>query len=224
MAGWPPPPRRPWRRPPPWPLHREPVWPRRRAVWPRRAQPAARPLPSQSRARAHSWSSPAGLPSGRSHNGSVGLVHKEGGGVFKEPAKNRAGIGRQPHFVQRLPHQHHPPVARPAVHRKWCMPHAEPGMATMFQVVVWPAETHDQEQPQPHLGPGHVLGGIERAENLIVRDLSIERGDEPREAILADDSVNFCVEQIHTFYASIHPMGAKRGGKATAASRQNLPS
>jgi hypothetical protein len=63
-------------------------------------------------------------------------------------------------------------------------------MPALFHVSLRAAKAADQEVLQPLFGSGQVVGGVHRPENVVTRYLSIERGDETCEAVLADLSVN----------------------------------
>src|SRR5579864_531295 len=77
------------------------------------------------------------------------------------------------------------------------MPHPQPGMPTLLKVMLRPAETHDKEGPQPLLRTRQVLLRIERSEDVVAGHATVEGGDQAGETLLADDSVNLGVEQVH---------------------------
>jgi hypothetical protein len=71
------------------------------------------------------------------------------------------------------------------------VPHAEPRMAALLDVLLRTTETVDQKAAQPLLGGGQVATAIQRPKNFIVRDLAVESGGQTLESLLTDGGVNF---------------------------------
>ena len=66
------------------------------------------------------------------------------------------------------------------------MPHAKPWMSTLLDIPPRAAGASDQEVAQALLRAAEVVMWIHGAEDLIGGDLTIKRGDESREALLAN--------------------------------------
>jgi len=64
-------------------------------------------------------------------------------------------------------------------------------MAARFDVSLRTAETIDEKAAEALLGGGEIAPTIHRAEDIVVRDLLIESGDEPLESFVADGGVDF---------------------------------
>jgi|HubBroStandDraft_5_1064220.scaffolds.fasta_scaffold52954_3 hypothetical protein len=83
---------------------------------------------------------------------------------------------------QSIVHQPHPPVAGNLIDRKWRMPRAEAGMASLFDVSLRPSEPTDQEISKvmfstrdPASGPwvpkGHLAGPADKRRRPSARNL-----------------------------------------------------
>src|SRR2546430_6721035 len=64
-------------------------------------------------------------------------------------------------------------------------------MAARFDVGLRPTETIDEKAAETLLGGGEIAATIHRPEDVVVRNLFVERGDEPRESFVADSGVHF---------------------------------
>jgi hypothetical protein len=133
-------------------------------------------------------------------NGSL-MVHHESGGIFKEFPQDSARVIWKFHLVQRGPHQFYPAVASGLIDEEWAVPHSQAGMAALFHVSHGTAESADEKFSQPPLGCGQVAASVHRAENFIGWHSAIEGGDEPGEPVVADESEDVGVKQIHRSFA-----------------------
>lgn len=93
---------------------------------------------------------------------------------------------RKLHFLEGAKHQLQPAVAGSHVDRERGVTHAQTGMTALLDITLGPAEAPNQEVSQPNLGAFHVFWWIHRPEDVIARNVPVERSDEPREAILAN--------------------------------------
>ena len=66
----------------------------------------------------------------------------------------------------------------------------------MLRVAFWSAEALDKKFAEALLRACHVVTGVERAEDVVGRHLSIERGDKTLEAVFADHCINLSVEEV----------------------------
>jgi len=64
-------------------------------------------------------------------------------------------------------------------------------MASLFDVSLRPPEPTDQEISEALLGTWEILRRVHGSQKVVLRDLSIEGGDQPREAFRANHGVNF---------------------------------
>lgn len=69
------------------------------------------------------------------------------------------------------------------------MAHAKARVAPRFDVAWRSTESPDQEIAQPLLGSGEVVGRIHRPEDVIRRNLTIERRYQALKAVFSDDGV-----------------------------------
>src|ERR1700675_3179792 len=109
----------------------------------------------------------------------------------EEFPKDLRGLCRQRRFPKSTIHQAHPSVAGSLIYRKRRMPCAEAGMASLFDVSLRPSEPADQEISEALLGTWKVLRRIHRPQKVILRNLSIEGGDQACETFRANHRINF---------------------------------
>lgn len=88
-----------------------------------------------------------------------------------------------------------PAVASFLVDGKRDVPHAQARMAALLQVSGGSAESHYQEVAQALLGFGKIASGVHRREDLILRNLAVERAHQPLKAFLADDGIKIVLVQ-----------------------------
>ena len=112
---------------------------------------------------------------------------------MKERPQHPNRLVRQLRLVQRAVHQRHPSVPGRFVQPERRVAHPQPGMATLLHVSRRPAKAPNQEQAQPLFGTGKVFGRIHRPENVVARDLRVERADQPPESLLANQRVHISI-------------------------------
>jgi hypothetical protein len=71
------------------------------------------------------------------------------------------------------------------------MPRAEAGMASFFDVSLRPSEPTDQEISEALLGTWKIPRWVHWSQKVVLRDLSIEGGDQARETFRANHGINF---------------------------------
>jgi hypothetical protein len=98
------------------------------------------------------------------------------------------GLCRQRSFPKSTIHQAHPSVAGSLIYEKRRMPRAEAGMASLFDVSLRPS---DQEISEALLGTWKIFRRVHRPKNVILRNLSIEGGDQACETFRANHRINF---------------------------------
>ncbi len=117
-------------------------------------------------------------------------IHEECCRGRKEtPQKLRDVFGKL-RFPQGTVHHLNPAVACGLSNREWGVPHAQPGMASLLDVRGRAAKAIDQKIAQPLLGSLKIVRGIKRGENVILRNLPVERGDKTLESSGADGWVD----------------------------------
>src|SRR5271168_1229664 len=109
----------------------------------------------------------------------------------EECPKDLLGLCRQRSFPNSTIHQAHPSVAGSLIYMERRMPRAETGMASLFDVGLRPSEPADQEISEAVLGTWKILRRVHRSQNVILRNLSIEGGDQACETFGANHGINF---------------------------------
>jgi len=71
------------------------------------------------------------------------------------------------------------------------MTRAEAGMASLFDVRLRPSEPTNQEISEALLGTWEILRRVHGSQKVVLRDLSIEGGDQARETFRANHRINF---------------------------------
>jgi len=114
------------------------------------------------------------------------IDHKRGHFAEERPQK-LVGVGRQRGLFECFIHQREPAIARRLVDVKRRVPGSQAWMAALFDVARRAAETADQKVAEALFGSGHVVGGVHRPENLVVRHAAVERRDQTGESFFADE-------------------------------------
>jgi hypothetical protein len=107
------------------------------------------------------------------------------------------GLFRQRGFPQSTIHQAHPSIADSLIDRERRMPRAEAGMTPLFDVSLRPSEPADQEISEALLGAWEILRRVHGSQNVVLRDLSIEGGDQAPETFRANHGINFEFLHLH---------------------------
>jgi hypothetical protein len=123
------------------------------------------------------------------------LIDHEAGHPVKEFPKDLLGLGRQRSFPKSTIHHAHPSVAGTLIYTERRMPRAEAWMASLFDVSLWPSEPADQEISEALLSTWEICRRVHRPQKVILRNLSIEGGDQACEAFRANHRIN--VELLH---------------------------
>jgi hypothetical protein len=109
----------------------------------------------------------------------------------EEFPKDLLGLCRQRSFPKSTIHQAHPSVAGSLIYMKRRMPRAEAWMASLFDVSLRPSEPADQEISEALLGTWKIRRGVHRPQKVILRNLSIEGGDQASKTFRANHRINF---------------------------------
>lgn len=114
--------------------------------------------------------------------------------MFQERAHDLFGGWREFGFFERFRHELNPAVAGCLVHHEWGVPHSQSWVSTLFDVALRSAESKNQKLSQAFFSALKVVGRVHWAEDVIVGNLPIERGNKTRQTVFADDIVNigFC--------------------------------
>jgi hypothetical protein len=123
------------------------------------------------------------------------LIDHKAGHLVEEFPKDLLGLSRQRSFPKSTIHQAHPSVAGTLIYMERRMPRAEAWMASLFDVSLWPSEPADQEISEALLGTCEICRLVHRSQKVILRNLSIEGGDQACEAFRANHRINF--ELLH---------------------------
>jgi hypothetical protein len=138
------------------------------------------------------------IPSYRSRSSLFGLAdprlrlidHKARHPVEEFP-KDVLGLCRQRSFPKSNIHQVHPSVAGSLIYMERRMPRAEAWMASLFDVSLRPSEPADQEISEALLGTWKIRRRVHRPQKVILRNLSVEGGDQAGKAFRANHGINF---------------------------------
>jgi len=101
------------------------------------------------------------------------------------------GIRGQIDFEKRRTHQLHPAITSGLIDHKGRVAHAQARMAARFDVSLRTAEAIDEKAAEALFSGGEIAATIHRTEDVVIRDLLIEGGDEPLESFVADGGVDF---------------------------------
>jgi hypothetical protein len=120
----------------------------------------------------------------------VRLIDHKAGHPVEEFPKDLLGLGRQRSFPQSIIHQAHPSIPGTLIYMERRMPRAKAWMASLFDVSLWPSEPADQEISEALLGTWEICRRVHRPQKVILRNLSIESGDQARKAFRANHRIN----------------------------------
>jgi hypothetical protein len=109
----------------------------------------------------------------------------------EEFPKDLLGLCRQRSFPESTIHQAHPSVASSLIYMEGRMPRAEAWMASLFDVSLRPSEPADQEISEALLGTRKIRRGVHRPQKVILRNLTIEGGDQASKTFRANHRINF---------------------------------
>jgi hypothetical protein len=118
------------------------------------------------------------------------IDHKTRHSVEEFP-KDLLGLCRQRSFPKSTIHQAHPSVASSLIYMERRMPCAEAWMPSLFDVSLRPSEAADQEISEALLGICEIRRWVHRPQKVVLRDLSIECGDQACESFRANHGINF---------------------------------
>ena len=110
---------------------------------------------------------------------------------MEEAPQERLRFGRQPRLVDGAIHEDHPAVTGALIQAKRVVADAKLGMAALLDVALRAAESVHQKIPQPLLRTRQIVRRIHRSEDLVARNLRIERAHQTLEAVLANLPVHF---------------------------------
>jgi len=71
-------------------------------------------------------------------------------------------------------------------------------MATLLDVNLRSAETVDQEIAQAFFGAREITSAIERSQNIVVRNLSVEGRNKTAESLFSDGGVDFVLLHVES--------------------------
>ena len=120
---------------------------------------------------------------------SLSPVHHERGGVAEELAKHLLGLRGQPGLGERPFHQRYPAISGALIDGEGEVSLPQSGVTPLLDVVLRAAETKDQEIPQPLLGSGQIIGGIDRTKDIVLGNLAVKSADKTGETVVADHLV-----------------------------------
>src|ERR1700682_5255470 len=119
------------------------------------------------------------------------LIDHGGRHLIEEFPKDLFSSAWQRSFPQGIVHQPHPPVADGLIDGKRRMPRPEAGMAPLFDVSLGAPEPTDQEISEALLSTWKIPRRVHGPQKVVLRDLSIEGGDQECETFRADHGINF---------------------------------
>ena len=122
--------------------------------------------------------------------------------LIEEFPKNLLGLFRQRSFPKSTIHQAHPSIAGGLIYMERRMPRAQAWMASLFDVSVRPSEPTDQEISEALLSTREIRRRVHGPQKVILRDMSIEGGDQASETFRANHGINF--EFLHFLIISLY--------------------
>jgi hypothetical protein len=142
----------------------------------------------------------------------LNLIDHKARHPVEEFPKKLLGLCRQRSFPKSTVHQAHPSVAGSLIYMERRMPRAETWMPSLFDVSLRPSEPANQEIPEALLGAWKICRGVHRPQKVILRNLSIEGGDQACKTFRANHRINF--EFLHFLSSPIEvfPMLAFHAG------------
>src|SRR5579863_32008 len=111
-------------------------------------------------------------------------------GRLEERAQDPFRFQRKPYVLKCRAHQFHPAVACALIDRKRSVAHAQARMAALLQIARRPAESNHQKVSQVLLGFRKIAASVHRPQQVVRRNLFIERTHQALKAFLADQSVD----------------------------------
>src|SRR5271163_586623 len=124
-------------------------------------------------------------------------IDHEGRRLIEEFPQDFFGSAWQRSFPQRIVHQPHPAVTNSLSDRKRRMTRPQARMSSLLNVSLGPAEPADQKISEALLGTWKIVRRVQGRQKVVLRDLSIEGGDQPCETFRANRGVNF--EFLHSY-------------------------
>jgi hypothetical protein len=109
----------------------------------------------------------------------------------EEFPKDLLGLYWQRSLPKSTTHQAHPSVAGSLIYVERRMPRAKARMASLFDVSLRPPEPTDQEISEALLSTREILRWVHGSQKVVLRDQSIEGGDQARETFRANHGMNF---------------------------------
>jgi hypothetical protein len=119
---------------------------------------------------------------------------------MEESSKDSFRLTGYRSFFQSIIHQPHPPIAGSLIDVKGRMPCAKAGMASLFDILLRPSKPADQEISEALLGAWKIRRRVHCPQKIVLRNLSIEGGDQARETFRANHRINF--EFLHVLLLS----------------------
>jgi hypothetical protein len=110
---------------------------------------------------------------------------------IEEFSKDVLSFSRKRSFLKSTIHQSHPSIADSLIKRKRRMPRAESRMASLFDVCLRAPEPADQKTSEALLGTWEILRRVQGSQKVVLRDLSMEGGDQARETFRTNHGINF---------------------------------
>lgn len=120
----------------------------------------------------------------------TGLIDHESGGIGKKFSQRFEMIVRQLGFEHGVVHEFHPAITGSLINFERHVPHAQPRMATLLDIMLRPAEPVDQKIRQSLTGTLKIIRGIHRPKNVIGRNLGVKAFNEAGETVGAEDVVD----------------------------------
>ena len=108
----------------------------------------------------------------------------------EEFPKDLLGLCRQRSFPKSTIHQAYPSVAGSLIYMERRMPRAEAWVPSLFDVSLRPSEPADQEISKALLGTCEIRRRVHGSQKVVLRDLSIECGDQACESFRANHGIN----------------------------------
>src|SRR5690348_9193815 len=85
----------------------------------------------------------------------------------------------------------HPSIPASLIDGEWRMPHAQPGVASLLDIRLRPAEAIDEKVPESLLGALKIVRRVHGSQNVVFWNLTVKSSHQPREALHSNHGINF---------------------------------
>jgi hypothetical protein len=121
---------------------------------------------------------------------SLRLIHQKRRCGLEERPQDLLHLVGKHRFVHRPIHQPNPPVARHLPNWERRVTHAQPRMASLFDVHRWSAESKNEEVPQSLFRAAQIVRRVDRSQDVVAGNLPVERRNQTLKSVMPDRRIN----------------------------------